>query len=67
MATAPNPTDWNPNQHWTSTDFHTSARLHLQHWLFQGSLGFLLHPTILKDLETKTDEIRIADVGCGNG
>ena len=47
-------------------NFRTSARLHLQHFLFQNTLGFLLEPRVhssIADLKSA----RVADLGCGNG
>jgi hypothetical protein len=48
-------------------NFHTSARLHLQHLLFQITLGgSLLEPRIGHSLSV-TSDIRVADLGCENG
>ncbi|KAF2829105.1 hypothetical protein CC86DRAFT_318142 [Ophiobolus disseminans] len=53
---------WTPN----ITSFKTSARLHLQHFLVQNTLGFLLDEEIEKSI-TASSPLRVADLGCGNG
>ncbi|KAF2794798.1 hypothetical protein K505DRAFT_324507 [Melanomma pulvis-pyrius CBS 109.77] len=53
---------WNPN----IISFKTSARLHLQHFLVQNTLGYLLDQEIEKSITTSL-HLRIADLGCGNG
>jgi SAM-dependent methyltransferase len=53
---------WNPN----IISFKTSARLHLQHFLVQNTLGYLLDQEIEKSI-TNSSRLRIADLGCGNG
>ncbi|KAJ2979744.1 hypothetical protein NQ176_g3065 [Zarea fungicola] len=57
------------DNHWYSParNFRTSARLHLQHYLFQNTVGYLLEPTVEKGLSSSTRAPRIADIGCGNG
>jgi SAM-dependent methyltransferase len=67
MSSAPpmkikNSNYWNPN----FTNFKTSARLHLQHFLVQNTLGYLLDQQIEKSI-TNSTHLRIADLGCGNG
>ncbi len=47
-------------------NFRTSARLHLQHLLFQNTLGFLLEPRVHSSLADAKSP-RVADLGCGNG
>ncbi|KAI0382446.1 hypothetical protein F5Y04DRAFT_252686 [Hypomontagnella monticulosa] len=47
-------------------NFRTSARLHLQHLLFQNTLGHLLHPHV-QDSFASSKELKVADLGCGNG
>ena len=42
--------------------YRASARLILQHWLWQYRLKYVLHPSI----PAKTEHLRIADVGTGN-
>jgi SAM-dependent methyltransferase len=53
---------WNRN----IISFKTSARLHLQHFLVQNTLGYLLDQQIEKSITTAL-HLRIADLGCGNG
>ena len=36
-------------------------RLHIQHWMWQYRLGYLLHPSVVKG-----SDMRIIDVGTGN-
>ncbi|KAJ5653364.1 hypothetical protein N7490_000367 [Penicillium lividum] len=48
-------------------NFRTSARLHLQHFLFQNTIGYLLEPTVEKSLLASSQPLRIADLACGNG
>ncbi|KAK5728382.1 hypothetical protein LTR15_001518 [Elasticomyces elasticus] len=54
---------WDASAFWKEQSFQTSARLHLQHWISNYQLGYLLHPKI--DVGEKT--LMIADVACGNG
>lgn len=51
---------------WTSRNFKTSARLHLQHYLFQNTLGYVLEPRIQKQYSS-AKTVRVADLACGNG
>ncbi|KAK3633034.1 hypothetical protein LTR22_020352 [Elasticomyces elasticus] len=53
---------WDASAFWKEQSFQTSARLHLQHWIFNYQLGYLLHPKI--DIGEKA--LKIADVACGN-
>ncbi|KAH8664701.1 S-adenosyl-L-methionine-dependent methyltransferase [Xylariales sp. PMI_506] len=55
-------------------NFRTSARLHLQHFLFQSTLdGLILEPRILETLPVAASDagndggLMVADLGCGNG
>ncbi|KAI0883928.1 uncharacterized protein GGS22DRAFT_27825 [Annulohypoxylon maeteangense] len=49
-------------------NFRTSARLHLQHLLFQNTLGYLLEPRVQGSISSSTQsELKVADLGCGNG
>ncbi|KAL4779053.1 hypothetical protein BJX76DRAFT_341840 [Aspergillus varians] len=51
-------------------NFRTSARLHLQHFLFQNTLGYLLEPVIEKSLAASSpssEPLKVADLACGNG
>jgi len=50
-------------EYWTTRDFHTSARLHLQHWQWNYQLGYAIHPSIPRN----HPDLRIADVAAGNG
>ncbi|KAI0976895.1 S-adenosyl-L-methionine-dependent methyltransferase [Xylaria arbuscula] len=61
---------YNPTLYWLAParNFRSSARLHLQHMLFQNTLGFLLE----KDVEqiipmAPTSVLKVADLACGNG
>lgn len=51
---------------WASRNFRGSARLHLQHILFQNTLGYVLEPRIQKHFSS-AKTIRVADLACGNG
>lgn len=46
--------------------FKTSTRLHLQHFLVQNTLGFLLDNEIELSINPSS-QVRVADLGCGNG
>ncbi|RYO92656.1 hypothetical protein DL766_008783 [Monosporascus sp. MC13-8B] len=48
-------------------NFRTSARLHLQHFLFQNTLGHLLNPHIPSSVVADSKILKVADLGCGNG
>ncbi|RYP34025.1 hypothetical protein DL767_004467 [Monosporascus sp. MG133] len=50
-----------------SRNFRTSARLHLQHFLFQSTLGHLLNPNIPSSVVADSRPLKVADLGCGNG
>lgn len=54
------------DSYWRTKGFKESARLHLQHWLFQSTLNYLVHPSIADAINTKKD-LRVADLACGNG
>lgn len=45
-------------------NYSNSFRLYLQHWMWKAQAGWDLHPLIKLP---ETGEIRIADLGCGNG
>ncbi|KAI0376444.1 hypothetical protein F5Y04DRAFT_266301 [Hypomontagnella monticulosa] len=68
-----NPRNFNPSTYWLAParNFRTSARLHLQHLLFQNTLGYLLEPHVQNYVEettaTNAKQLRIADLACGNG
>ncbi|KAI1207692.1 uncharacterized protein F4807DRAFT_434246 [Annulohypoxylon truncatum] len=47
-------------------NFRTSARLHLQHLLFQNTLDHILEPNI-QTFVAGRKELKVADLGCGNG
>ncbi|KAL8807715.1 MAG: hypothetical protein Q9182_000526 [Xanthomendoza sp. 2 TL-2023] len=42
--------------------YRDSARLHMQHWIWNNLLGYCLHPSVPKDQAN----IKVADVACGN-
>ncbi|KAL9561406.1 hypothetical protein ACKAV7_014761 [Fusarium commune] len=68
MASVGSHAKFDPASHWTAParNFRTSARLHLQHLLFQNTLeGLVLESHIGNSLSSATD-IRVADLGCGN-
>jgi SAM-dependent methyltransferase len=45
-----------------------SARLQGQHEVYTEHVGYLLHPTLVESLKaSKTDGVRIADIGTGTG
>lgn len=44
-----------------------SERLNLQHQIFESSLGYLVHPFILKHIDRSKDVLAVADIGCGTG
>ncbi|KAI2463722.1 hypothetical protein F4781DRAFT_415748 [Annulohypoxylon bovei var. microspora] len=47
-------------------NFRSSARLHLQHLLFQNTLGHILEPNIQTSI-AGSKQLKVADLGCGNG
>ena len=73
--------NYDPSTYWISParNFRTSVRLHLQHLLFQNTLGHYLSPTIeascIRDGDGDGDDgatsssqpLRVADLGCCNG
>ncbi|KAK6857143.1 hypothetical protein PG995_007330 [Apiospora arundinis] len=70
----PSTTEYDPSTYWTAParNFRSSARLHLQHYLIQRTLGYLLEKSV-QDFATSTSQgdsgppLRVADLGCGNG
>ncbi|KAI4603902.1 hypothetical protein KJ359_000022 [Pestalotiopsis sp. 9143b] len=54
--------------YWTSParNFRSSARLHLQHFLFQNTLGYHLETHVQESL-AGAQELKVADLACGNG
>ncbi|KAI7286111.1 hypothetical protein KC345_g1394 [Hortaea werneckii] len=56
--------EYDAQAYWKEQDFQTSARLHLQHWIWNYQLGYQVHPLV--DIGC-TPPLRIADVACGNG
>lgn len=61
--------NYNQYTYWTSPDrnFRSSARFHLQHFLYQNTTGYLLEPAIEKAVAAAQQPLKIADLGCGNG
>ncbi|KAI2991942.1 hypothetical protein CBS147343_8133 [Aspergillus niger] len=61
--------NYDQSTYWTSTarNFRSSARLHLQHLLYQSTLGYLLEPAVEKAVATTQQPLKIADLACGNG
>ncbi|KAI0967714.1 hypothetical protein F4678DRAFT_475125 [Xylaria arbuscula] len=65
-----NPTtsiQYDPATYWQAParHFRSSARLHLQHYLGQNTLGYLLDPRIEASLDA-SKSFSVADLGCGN-
>ncbi|KAF2168286.1 hypothetical protein M409DRAFT_21724 [Zasmidium cellare ATCC 36951] len=60
----PDALEFRPSKFWKEQDFQSSARLHMQHWIWLYTLGYNLDPKI--DV-SKDDPIRIADIACCNG
>ncbi|KAK8105655.1 uncharacterized protein PG998_003871 [Apiospora kogelbergensis] len=60
--------EYDQSQYWVAParNFRSSARLHLQHMLFQNTLGYLLEPVVEKSV-AGSHQLRIADLACGNG
>ncbi|OTA52295.1 hypothetical protein K449DRAFT_391510 [Hypoxylon sp. EC38] len=59
---------YDPLAYWIAParNFRTSARLHLQHLLFQNTIGYILEPHVESAIaDSKT--LKVADLGCGNG
>ncbi|KAJ5219933.1 hypothetical protein N7468_009137 [Penicillium chermesinum] len=69
MTTPSHVENYDPSNFWTTParNFRTSARLHLQHFLFQNTIGFLIEPSIEEHLATLSQPLKIADLACGNG
>ncbi|KAL4973065.1 hypothetical protein BDW66DRAFT_142952 [Aspergillus desertorum] len=61
--------NYDASKYWVAParNFRTSARLHLQHFLFQNTIGFLLEPAVEKALTASSQPLKIADLACGNG
>ncbi|KAI0007279.1 hypothetical protein F4779DRAFT_592593 [Xylariaceae sp. FL0662B] len=60
--------DYDQSKYWVAPakNFRYSARLHLQHFLFQNTLGYLLEPTVAKSIGN-SQQFKVADLACGNG
>ncbi|RYC63732.1 hypothetical protein CHU98_g2472 [Xylaria longipes] len=60
--------DYDQSKYWVAParNFRSSARLHLQHFLIQNTLGYLLEPTIEKSV-ANSQPLKVADLACGNG
>ncbi|EMR71188.1 putative umta methyltransferase family protein [Eutypa lata UCREL1] len=67
-SSAPESSNYDPSTFWVAParNFRTSARLHLQHLLFQNTINFVLEPHVQAAVEG-AKELRVADLGCGNG
>ncbi|RAH77593.1 hypothetical protein BO86DRAFT_440677 [Aspergillus japonicus CBS 114.51] len=65
--------NYNQSTYWIAHahNFRSSARLHLQHFLYQNTLGYLLEPAIAKAVTAAAQQqqqpLKIADLACGNG
>ncbi|XXH00333.1 hypothetical protein Hte_006677 [Hypoxylon texense] len=69
MATSSaNVEDYDQSKYWVAParNFRSSARLHLQHFLIQNTLDYLLEPAVEKSI-AGSQQLRIADLACGNG
>ncbi|RYP22057.1 hypothetical protein DL767_009131 [Monosporascus sp. MG133] len=60
--------EYDQSTYWAAPvrNFRTSARLHLQHLLFQNTLGYILEPHV-EDSVRGAKQLSVADLGCGNG
>ncbi|KAI7086947.1 hypothetical protein KC356_g4587 [Hortaea werneckii] len=56
--------EYDAQAYWREQDFQTSARLHIQHWIWNYQLGYQVHPLV--DIGGARP-LKIADVACGNG
>lgn len=61
--------NYDQSKYWVAPvrNFRTSARLHIQHFLIQNTVDFLLEPAVEKSLAASSQQLRVADLGCGNG
>ncbi|RAL07031.1 class I SAM-dependent methyltransferase [Aspergillus homomorphus CBS 101889] len=61
--------NYDQSTYWTAParNFRSSARLHLQHFLYQNTLGYLLEPFVEKAVTAAQQPLKIADLACGNG
>ncbi|KAH6876810.1 hypothetical protein B0T10DRAFT_520780 [Thelonectria olida] len=68
MTSTGNYAKFDPASHWIAParNFRTSARLHLQHLLFQNTLGGLVLESRIENSLSSATDIRVADLGCGN-
>ncbi|KAI3316623.1 hypothetical protein HD806DRAFT_517142 [Xylariaceae sp. AK1471] len=59
---------YEPESFWVAParNFRSSARLHLQHLLWQNTIGFLLEPRIQNSI-ADVKQLKVADLACGNG
>ncbi|KAL4736247.1 hypothetical protein BDV11DRAFT_211347 [Aspergillus similis] len=69
MSTSSHTDNYDAAKYWVAParNFRTSARLHLQHFLFQNTIGYLLEPAVEKALTASSQPLKIADLACGNG
>ncbi|KAL3456462.1 hypothetical protein BJX64DRAFT_281355 [Aspergillus heterothallicus] len=72
MTTSSHVEAYDQSKYWVAParNFRTSARLHLQHYLFQNTIGYLLEPSIEQSLTSApapSEPLKIADLACGNG
>ncbi|KAK8043339.1 hypothetical protein PG993_005769 [Apiospora rasikravindrae] len=60
--------EYDQAQYWVAParNFRSSARLHLQHFLVQNTLGYLLEPAVEKSV-AGFQQLKVADLACGNG
>lgn len=63
--------NYDQSKYWVDPgrNFKSSARLHLQHFLMQNTIGYLLEPAIEKSVvdSQQGQQLKIADLACGNG
>lgn len=62
---------YDQSKYWVAParNFRTSARLHLQHFLIQNTIGYLLEPAIEESIviPQQGQQLKVADLACGNG
>ncbi|KAJ0120682.1 hypothetical protein J7T55_015414 [Diaporthe amygdali] len=63
--------NYDQSKYWVAParNFKSSARLHLQHFLIQNTIGYLLDPAVEKSVvdSQQSQQPKVADLACGNG
>jgi hypothetical protein len=67
MAASTSPTVPDSNVYFLKRDWQSSARLHLQHWVCQLRMGYLIHPKIEASIKNHTMSPWILDLATGTG